>query len=102
MESLLATGAFAPAEEVRKRREELAVTACMVTVFVDVLGQYFSSPVLVPYAACDCELRQGMLRAAAALQRTMFRRSWDKEGHCTVFETYSLACGMLQRSTPSD
>jgi MFS family permease len=31
--------------------EQIAVFCCVFTVFVDVMGQYFSSPVIIPYAA---------------------------------------------------
>ena len=31
--------------------EQIAVFCCLFTVFVDVMGQYFSSPVIIPYAA---------------------------------------------------
>ena len=31
--------------------EAMAFICCLATVFVDVMGQYFSSPVIVPYAA---------------------------------------------------
>ena len=37
--------------EATERAQQLAYICCLVTVFVDLMGQNFSNPVIVPYAA---------------------------------------------------